>query len=372
MSFKDLSRNVSITESDLLLAVVRISSTFKEAWAFGNYKVNGAPFNSDYNDTAVFFSNNGVPNYDFTNKTITFPNIGFLRTKTGTHRITETTDLIIEMPTDDGSYGLYFDNHTKTIFTKTVSVISTIPNINKTDSLIAILRIGGVDNVWTYGAHKVNGLLYNIKPTINGGGKWLDKKANFLGDSIMEAGLYDVIGNHLGLSVIRDYAVGGTGIVGGSVNQEGNHFIDRYTNMSEDADLIVVYGGIVNDYALDTSTPFGSIDDISRNTFCGGFYELMVGIINLHPTKTVVYVSSIHKTSDDVPNENTGKTLSEYRDATQKICDKLGIPFINGFSLGLNPNISKHREELFSDVTHPNTLGTSILGKNIASRLNYI
>lgn len=235
--------------------------------------------------------------------------------------------------------------------------------------------------VWSYGAYKINGNLFGIETSTNTDGtinsRWVGKKVNFLGDSItqsptsrvgtVENQLPNVIKSALGLSEARNYGVGGTGMAGGAVGTETQRFIDRYPAMSDDVDLIFVFGG-VNDYALDNTHDFGTMNDRTADTFYGAMHVLLDGLITKYPDKTIVFMTPIHKTDDTNPNGNTGKVLDDYAQAEIEVCRYYGIPYIDGFTIGLNPNTAQS-ETLFHDITHPNGLGSQMLGKAIASRL---
>ena len=203
--------------------------------------------------------------------------------------------------------------------------------------------------------------------------KWKGKKVNFLGDSITE-GIYIptvtktypmLLQEKLGLAVARNYGEGGTMISDGE-----RSFLNRYNEMDNDADLIVVFGG-TNDYSMSTKQ-FGQVDSYD-DTFCGCVRNLFDGLIQKYMGKKIVVLLPIHRINDYLPNPTTQLTLHEYRNAIKEIANYLGIAVIDvGAESGLHGHNEAFCKRYIPDYLHPNQDGMEILADFLADRLEYI
>ena len=143
----------------------------------------------------------------------------------------------------------------------------------------------------------------------------IGKKVWFLGDSITEgvgtscaeARFSEVLKKNANLGEIRNYGISATRIA----RQQGlgenadfvdlNSFCERFDQMEDGADAIVVFGG-TNDYGHGNA-PFGSFEDRTMDTYCGALHYLMSGLITKYPTSTIVFLTPIHRENENVPNE---------------------------------------------------------------------
>ena len=124
-----------------------------------------------------------------------------------------------------------------------------------------------------------------------------NKKINFLGDSITYgAGVsgpdkifHSILKESVGLAEARNYGIGGTryAIQHGTPNYpkdsyvDINSFAERFDEMDNDADAVVVFGG-TNDYGHGDA-PFGKLGDRDRGTFCGAVRWLMEYLTGKYP-----------------------------------------------------------------------------------------
>ena len=243
--------------------------------------------------------------------------------------------------------------------------------INMTDPAISRVRF----------RFNING--YNVKQ------RWYNKKIGCLGDSItFGAGgtswvtrLKELTGCKEGIN----YGVSGTCI---QENGTGKSFVERYSSMADDLDLICVWGG-VNDHHWTGSSgrKFGDINTSTSeiNTFYGALKNLCEGLLNKYPTKTIMFITPMKNkgyvsgsTTCPAWNEKNGleggvgRTLTDYRNAIIEVCEFYSIPVLDLYALsGISPENEKQVENLMPDRLHPNTKGNlEILAPKIASFMN--
>lgn len=204
------------------------------------------------------------------------------------------------------------------------------------------------------------------------------KKAVFLGDSITEGWgtsakeyrFTDVFARLAELRETVNYGIGATRIARQQkINDEyvdTNAFTERFVQMDDDADLVVVFGG-TNDYGHGDA-PFGTLEDRTIDTYCGAVHVLMSGLIKKYPTATIVFMTPLHRKWEYVPNETTGKTLKPYVDVIRTVAENYSIAVLDLYAnAGIYPEIEEQRELLCPDGLHPNDAGSKI----IAERLKY-
>jgi lysophospholipase L1-like esterase len=194
-------------------------------------------------------------------------------------------------------------------------------------------------------------------------------KANFLGDSITVNapdpnhsylfGVKDV----LGLATINNYGYSGSSLADNSLQQElGNSsFCDRYLSMSDDADLIIVFGG-VND--VWHGSVMGTDGDTTKDTVWGALYVLCNGLINKYPTKTIVFVTP---TKQDRTTGNM--TCEDIAEAMKVMCKRYAIPVFDANSLsGIYPyNTDNADHYTRGDKLHLNAEGNARLGRMLGN-----
>ena len=229
----------------------------------------------------------------------------------------------------------------------------------------------------------VNGLTYENKLSSQFK-RWNGKKVNCLGDSITygaggKSWTY-FIGDLIGASEVRNYGVNGSSIQDDGKNQG---FINRFSAMNNDADLIIVWGG-VNDHHWRTSSEysFGDMNSTSNKTFYGALKNLCLGLKEKYVGKSILFITPMKNKgymagSTECPAWNVrnglGKTLTDYRNAIIEVCDYYSIPVLDlysssGFTTGL---IESETNLLFPDKLHPNEkMNKEILAPKIASACN--
>ncbi len=135
------------------------------------------------------------------------------------------------------------------------------------------------------------------------------------------------------------------------------NFISRICTMTDDADLVLVFGG-TNDYGHGDA-PFGTFEDRDANTFFGACHVLMQKLIEKYPSKPIVFMMPLHRTDDDKPMP-TGKhqILKDFVDAEKMVCEYYSIPVIDLFAKsGMCSAVDVQNKLYFADGLHPNDNG---------------
>lgn len=216
----------------------------------------------------------------------------------------------------------------------------------------------------------------NSLPTVY---RWYGSKVNFLGDSITygvgasdDAHRFsDLLKSKMGFAVMRNYGISGT-LITQQVGKD-DAFVDRYSDMSGDADLVVVLGGI-NDYYVGTGV-FGINTSTTVTEFYGALNTLIQGLITKYPTATIVFATPFSAyfggTSTDTDNAASGENLKGYRDAIIERCQQYAIPVIDLYAIGgmdMAHNVA-HRTAYSSDNLHPNDDGHALIANRLAGAL---
>lgn len=206
------------------------------------------------------------------------------------------------------------------------------------------------------------------------------RKIAFLGDSITEGTGVEKAENIYWKRLERNtgavcygYGIGGTCIaprenLPAEELRDGN-FVTRADDMTEDAEVIVVFGG-TNDFGCGTA-PFGKIGEKNRISFCGSFAFLLEKLIQRYPDAQLVVLTPLHRTEEwDTEFNEYGIRrdfqLKNYVDAIIEISGYYGVPVLDLYrTSGLQPAVSVLREKYMPDGLHPNDLGH----KRIADRL---
>ena len=209
----------------------------------------------------------------------------------------------------------------------------------------------------------------------------MNKKINFLGDSITEGACLDDwnnvywmrLGRETGATV-RGYGIGGTRIAP-RLNPErpgeegfGQYFGSRVASMDPDADIIVVWGG-TNDFGHG-DVPLGTIDDRDNTTFYGALHCLYRALWEKYPAATIVVMTPLHRVGEhDTLNEHGNPAIAPFktiRDTIIEVAAYYSFPVVDLYAISnLNPELPVIKETFMPDGLHPNDAGH----ERIASRL---
>ena len=193
-------------------------------------------------------------------------------------------------------------------------------------------------------------------------------KANFLGDSITEGvgtsdwavkPFHQLIAKKYGLAAARNYGIGGTRFAkqkNPSASPRWDlDFSTRFSEMDDDASLIVVFGG-TNDFGHGDA-PLGTPDDRTPETFYGACHYIMSGLLNKYPEARIVFMTPLHRITEDVKNVN-GVGLVTYVNIIKEVASFYSLPVIDLWSeSGIQPRVDVIKDKYCPDGLHPNDAG---------------
>lgn len=211
------------------------------------------------------------------------------------------------------------------------------------------------------------------------------KKINFLGDSITEGvgascieNVYlNVLKREEGLAEARNYGISATRIARQSnYKTEGLvAYVDRYMDMDDDADVIVVFGG-TNDYGHGDAK-IGEPSDLCPNTFYGALNLLIDGLITKYPTATIVFMTPLQRSeSPNIARYNLtryGNDLIDYVNIIKERCEYYSIPVLDLYSMaGVHPANEVSRKTFCPDGLHPNDAGNAKIARLLGNFLKQL
>lgn len=213
------------------------------------------------------------------------------------------------------------------------------------------------------------------------------KIINFMGDSITEGvGVenclecrYDnMMKESCGLKEVHNYGVSGTRLAHQKKPSDPPRFdlcfCGRAYDLCPDADITVIYGG-VNDY-FHGDAPFGTMEDKTPATFCGGVEFLMTLLKELYPHTKIIFMTPARchyeSGTDELPSDREekcadAKPLKEYVKVISEKGLKHNIPVLNLYErLPINPNIPEHNSKYTIDGLHFNAEGHKAIAALLA------
>lgn len=209
-------------------------------------------------------------------------------------------------------------------------------------------------------------------------------KVNFLGDSITDPAraykkYFEFLEEELNLSAVRPYGISSSTIASPSNAQSYRPMCDRYTEMDNDADLIIVFGG-TNDYGFSNANMgemFNSDGTPNKNktTFYGGCHVLFEGLIKKYTNRKsdILILTPLPRQGITAPNPTTGLLLKDYADVIKEVAAFYSLPVLDLYSTsGLQSNIPEVKTKYVPDGTHPNTDGHEIISNRIIGALKSI
>lgn len=211
---------------------------------------------------------------------------------------------------------------------------------------------------------------------------WKGKRIGFLGDSITQNAEYvNSYANLTGCTAVN-YGISATHIAKRNAD-DTKAFEVRYSNMAEDLDMVIVFGG-TNDFGHTNTADFGEFSDGTKDTnytFYGGLHRLFSGLRKRYPNIPVVIMLPIHhgteidqkeyvvnadKTITEGVNEKTGKTFREYVNAIREVAAYYSLIVLDAYSYsGLTPmtEIGASNRVFFRDGLHLNAGGGERLAR---------
>lgn len=206
-----------------------------------------------------------------------------------------------------------------------------------------------------------------------------DKKIACLGDSITQAanleGMEDYqqysypmkLAEILGAEEVVNLGIGGSSI--GRYWQDA--FVDRYMDIPEDTDLILVMGGTNDGFCLHREN-VGNFEERSPRTLIGDLDELMRGLKENYPDAEIIFVTPLPNVLHDILRKDRPELLSQrvIVDSMIALAREYEFDVIDLYDSNL---LDSHDAAVISnympDGVHCNPDGYRILAEHIAADL---
>lgn len=204
-------------------------------------------------------------------------------------------------------------------------------------------------------------------------------KITCLGDSITAASNLDTIEDYQAMSypsqlgkILGAEEVVNLGIGGSSIGRYWeNAFVDRYQEIPEDTDVILVMGG-TNDGFCASEKELGSLDAREKDTFVGDLDELLFGLQKDYPDAQIVLITPLPNVLHDLLRKSRDYLLPQ--SVFVKVMKQLGeeheIPVIDLYNANfLDTHDAAVIHALMPDGVHGNETGYRMLAQHIAAQL---
>ena len=206
-----------------------------------------------------------------------------------------------------------------------------------------------------------------------------DKKIACLGDSITQAANLESMEDYqqysyptklteiLGAEEVVNLGIGGSSI--GRYWQDA--FVDRYMDIPEDTDLILVMGGTNDGFCLHREN-VGNFEERSSRTLIGDLDELMRGLKENYPDAEVVFVTPLPNVLHDILRKDRPELMSQrvIVDSMIALAKEYEFDVIDLYDSNL---LDSHDAAVISnympDGVHCNPDGYRILAEHIAADL---
>lgn len=217
------------------------------------------------------------------------------------------------------------------------------------------------------------------------------KIVNFLGDSITEGvgvqtclqlRYHQVMKRNYRLKEANVYGIGGSRLAHQRMPSAKPRwdlcFAGRAATMAENADMVVVYGG-VNDW-FHGDAPFGVVSDTTPSTFCGAVRYLMNYLKSAYANKPIIFMTparccfngiSSNGISSHEYKQADAKPLKAYVEAIQQIGECCGVYVLDLYDgLGIDPNNPADKEQYTVDGLHFNAAGHAAIADRLGEFLS--
>ena len=162
------------------------------------------------------------------------------------------------------------------------------------------------------------------------------------------------------------------GIGGSSIGRYwDNAFVDRYREIPQDTDLIIVMGG-TNDGFCASQKELGSLTERSERTFAGDLNELIKGLKEDYPEADIVLVSPLPNVLHDMLRRERAYLLSQavFADMMQQLATEYGVHYIDLYHSNLlDTHDAAIIHNFMPDGVHGNEAGYRILAEHIAAEI---
>lgn len=205
------------------------------------------------------------------------------------------------------------------------------------------------------------------------------KKIVCLGDSITAAANLDNMEDYQQYSypfylreLLGAESVENLGIGGSSIGRYWeNAFVDRYKEIPEDADIILIMGG-TNDGFCASQEDFGTMEEREEGTFIGDLDELMRGLKEDYPDAQIVFITPLPNVLHDMLRKERDYLLPQSMivNAMKELGQEYELPVIDLY----NSNVLDSHDaaviyNYMPDGVHCNPEGYQVLAQQIGAEL---
>ena len=205
------------------------------------------------------------------------------------------------------------------------------------------------------------------------------KKIACLGDSITEASNLDSeedwkqysypaqLKELLGAEEVYNLGIGGSSIG----RYWADAFVDRYQEIPEDVDIIIVMGG-TNDGFCVSDQEFGNLEERAYRTFCGDLDELMRGMKENYPDADIFFATPLPNILQDYLMSERDYLLpqKDFVDVILRMAQEYDFGLIDLYNSNLlDSHDANIVAEYMPDGVHGNHDGYRILAEHFAAEL---
>ncbi|MDE5599068.1 MAG: SGNH/GDSL hydrolase family protein, partial [Lachnospiraceae bacterium] len=206
-----------------------------------------------------------------------------------------------------------------------------------------------------------------------------EMKIACLGDSITAAVNLDAEENYeqyaypaklqelLGAEEVYNLGIGGSSIG----RYWADAFVDRYTQIPEDVDIIIVLGG-TNDGFCVSDDEFGSLEERDYRTFCGDLNELMGGLRENYPDAVIFFATPLPNVLQDYLMSEREYLLPQrnFVEVIKTLAKEYDFELIDLYNSNiLDSHDANVIAEYMPDGVHGNHEGYQILAEHFASEI---
>ena len=200
-----------------------------------------------------------------------------------------------------------------------------------------------------------------------------------LGDSVTAGSNLDKLENYEAMSypyqlgeVLNAGEVVNLGIGGSSIGRYWeNAFVDRYSSIPADADIIIVMGG-TNDGFCASERELGSLEERRERTFAGDLDELLRKLKTDYPEAEILLATPLPNILHDMLRKERSFLLpqSSFVKIMKQLGQEYGVLVIDLYNTNLlNTHDAAIIHSFMPDGVHGNEMGYRILAEHFAAEL---